>query len=68
MDVLKLKKDFANFVAKNGREPQLLKCSQWAYLNVIRPECHVDFDTGTDIRYESAIVVVDNKVQQWEFS
>lgn len=58
--------DYAAFAEQHGREPTLLKCSQAAYIGTVLPECHTDFDTGADIRYQNAVVVVAD-VDGWIF-
>lgn len=58
--------DYAAFAEQHGREPTLLKCSQAAYISTVQPECHTDFDTGADIRYQNAVVVVAD-VDGWIF-
>ncbi|WP_153717651.1 hypothetical protein [Eikenella corrodens] len=59
-------KGYADFIARHGREPTLLKCSQAAYIGTVLPECHTDFETGADIRYQNAVVVVAD-VDGWIF-
>lgn len=61
-----LARDYAAFTERHGHEPSLLKCSQTAYLNLVRHESHTDFDTGFDERYQAALVVVAN-VNGWVF-
>ena len=58
--------EYAAFVEQHGREPTLLKCSQAAYIGIVLPECHTDFETGADIRYQNAVVVVAD-VDGWIF-
>ena len=58
--------DYAAFAEQYGREPTLLKCSQAAYIGIVLPECHTDFDTGADIRYQNAVVVIAD-VDGWIF-
>ena len=58
--------DYAAFAEQHGREPILLKCSQAAYIGTVLPECHTDFETGADIRYQNAMVMVAD-VDGWIF-
>lgn len=62
----RLAADYAAFAEQHGREPTLLKCSQAAYIGIVLPECHTDFDTGADIRYQNAVVVIAD-VDGWIF-
>ena len=62
----RLAADYAAFAEQHGREPTLLKCSQTTYISAVLPECHTDFDTGADIRYQNAVVVVAD-VDGWIF-
>ena len=59
-------KGYADFIARHSREPTLLKCSQATYIGTVLPECHTDFETGADIRYQNAVVVVAD-VDGWIF-
>lgn len=58
--------DYAAFAEQHGLEPTLLKCSQAAYIGTVLSECHTDFDTGADIRYQNSVVVVAD-VDGWIF-
>ena len=58
--------DYAAFAEQHGREHTLLKCSQAAYIGTVLSECHTDFDTGADIRYQNSVVVVAD-VDGWIF-
>lgn len=53
------------FEAKHGREPLILKTDQ-AHYYAIEQFCSVDFDTGLDMCYLSAQVVVDG-IDGWHF-
>ena len=48
---------YTAYTERHGCEPSLLKTEQ-AYYALIEPFCHTDYDTGADIRYQAALVVV----------
>lgn len=52
---------YAAFVEKHGREPVYLKTNQLHY-PAIEPFCHTDYATGTDTRYQAALVLVGDVV------
>lgn len=56
---------YAAYIDKHGREPDYLKTDQAHYYQ-IEACCHTDYDTGTDTRYQGALLMVA-EIDGWIF-
>lgn len=56
---------YAAYTGEHGREPVYLKTNQLHY-HEIEQYCHTDYATGTDTRYQSALLMVAD-VDGWLF-